>query len=503
MKRFLASLLVATSLLATPVFADTSSDTVTVTFAGKTEEISIKKLGLRVISPEGNFLINLFRQQKNSYEWNEDRVTQVIYRTFDYSPAQNAYYTVEDDGSVSVVPEVDGYYFDADTLMEEISEDYPNFGTYEVEYVQPELMTAEALQVHAAQIGTLLNEGLIVEADGETMNFTAQLKDIFIIQEDDGIYLELDEPFMDFVINQLEERINREPEDLRIIEADPTDVSYVTTEGELIDGKTLLSGLSRSSIASVIKNGETYATAVVETEAAEIINETEHDLGPLSHISTGVSNYTGSDSGRTHNVEKAMNDHYDSILIPADAEFAFNEFLGPISTSAGWANAYIIVNGTDLKKSPGGGICQAATTMYRAALSAGMEITSRRNHSMYVSYYATPGILDTNTYDGLDATIYKGSQDLKFQNNTGHPILVRAFTTEDNDAIVEFYGYDDGRYVSLDGPYTYTNQTEEVINAVGSLSSTRMAWKQTITWPNGSSEEEWILSRYRTRVKQY
>ena len=34
----------------------------------------------------------------------------------------------------------------------------------------------------------------------------------------------------------------------------------------------------------------------------------------------------------------------------------------------------------------GGGICQVSTTLYNAVLYSELEVTSRRNHSMIVSY---------------------------------------------------------------------------------------------------------------------
>lgn len=501
-KKCFASLLISSTLFSCAAFAETP-ETVSITFDGQTEEVSLSQMGLRVFTPDGNFLVNLFRKQKNSYRWNTKRVENVLYRSFSTQAAQNARYTLTEKNTVEVVPETEGVHFNADALMREITADYPRLESYTVNYSVPEVITAEALAAHTEQINTLMNEGLKISAEDEVHTYTAQLKDIFITQKDDAVEIELDAAFVDFVMDSLNEKVNRDPEDLHILEADPTQISYVKTEGAHKDGKQVMNKLTRTVIAAAISKGENTLEAVIDTIDAEIINETGLDLGPLEHISTGVSNYTGSDNGRTINVEKAMNEHYDDIIIPADAEFAFNEFLGPISTSAGWANAYIIVNGNQLKKSPGGGICQAATTVYRAALMSGMEINSRRNHSMYVNYYATPGITDTQTYDGLDATIYKGSQDLKFTNNTGHPVLVRAYTTEDQDAIVEFYGHHDGRQVTLEGPFTGSNATEEVTAAVGTLGSQKMAWKQIITWPDGTEQVDWILSRYRTTVKQY
>ena len=137
-----------------------------------------------------------------------------------------------------------------------------------------------------------------------------------------------------------------------------------------------------------------------------------------------------------------------------------------------------------------------STTVYRAALNAGLDIQEQRNHSWYVSFYKAYG-------DGLDSTIFPGSQDLVFVNNTNNYILMEAY---DNgyDAVVSFYGESDGRIVSLDGPFTTSNQTDELLSALGALSSKQIAWKQVISWPDGRSETNWLLSSYnKGTVTQY
>lgn len=64
----------------------------------------------------------------------------------------------------------------------------------------------------------------------------------------------------------------------------------------------------------------------------------------------------------------------------------------------------------------GGGICQVSSTLYNAALLAGLEIIERHPHSLTVPYVAP----------GRDATVSEGSADLKFKNTTGHYILIAA-----------------------------------------------------------------------------
>ncbi len=68
----------------------------------------------------------------------------------------------------------------------------------------------------------------------------------------------------------------------------------------------------------------------------------------------------------------------------------------------------------------GGGMCQISSTLYNAALMANLEITERHPHSRRVYYVPKD----------KDATIYYGSLDLKFKNNTENDIKIIA--TNDN-----------------------------------------------------------------------
>jgi vancomycin resistance protein YoaR len=103
-------------------------------------------------------------------------------------------------------------------------------------------------------------------------------------------------------------------------------------------------------------------------------------------------------------------------LIAPDAEFSFNDVLGPVEPGSGFKMEKVIKK-DKAEYELGGGICQVSTTMYRAILQAGLPITERKPHSWKVSYYGQ------SMGHGLDATIYPGVSDLKFLNDTGNYLL--------------------------------------------------------------------------------
>ena len=63
-----------------------------------------------------------------------------------------------------------------------------------------------------------------------------------------------------------------------------------------------------------------------------------------------------------------------------------------------------------------GGMCQVSSTLYNVALLANLEITERHPHSRRVYYVPAD----------KDATVYYGSLDLRFVNNTGEKIKITA-----------------------------------------------------------------------------
>ena len=72
----------------------------------------------------------------------------------------------------------------------------------------------------------------------------------------------------------------------------------------------------------------------------------------------------------------------------------------------------------------GGGNCQVSTTLYNAVLRvSNLVVTERHEHSNKVPYIET----------GKDAAVAYGSYDLKFRNDTGFDIKIKA--TNDNDSV--------------------------------------------------------------------
>jgi vancomycin resistance protein YoaR len=121
----------------------------------------------------------------------------------------------------------------------------------------------------------------------------------------------------------------------------------------------------------------------------------------------------GGDPNRIHNVQLVAH-LVDNKLIAPGATFSFNSTTGERSAAKGFLEAPVIVNG-ELQTGLGGGVCQVSTTVFNAAFEAGLPITARTNHALYISHYPL----------GRDATVNYPDVDLKFVNDTGHWLLLR------------------------------------------------------------------------------
>jgi len=268
-------------------------------------------------------------------------------------------------------------------------------------------------------------------------------------------------------------------------------VSRANIEGTARAGYLPDVDLIASSIAKAFHSDLTEMSIVLEKEEGRIINMTDLDLGNLRLWSTGKSNYRGSTYSRAHNVEKALNKHVQNTVVAPGDTYSFNSTLdGPVSIANGWRMAKIIVNGGDLELAPGGGICQASTTVFRAIVNGGFPVVDRRAHSIYVSYYKKHGV-------GIDATIYPGSQDLVFTNDTDNYLVIQSYS-EGSDAFVNIFGTPDGRTVALEGPYFASTAPQGFTYRGRGIHRNEIVWIQRIDYPSGESREYQIGSRYKT-----
>lgn len=124
--------------------------------------------------------------------------------------------------------------------------------------------------------------------------------------------------------------------------------------------------------------------------------------------------YPGSPENRNYNLALAASTLSGKVIRPGQV-FSFNRAVGQADKAQGYKKAGVFV-GDRIVQGYGGGVCQVSSTLYNAAVRAGLPIVQRKTHGMTVPYLPP----------GQDATIYYPYLDLKFRNDTGAPINIRA-----------------------------------------------------------------------------
>lgn len=147
--------------------------------------------------------------------------------------------------------------------------------------------------------------------------------------------------------------------------------------------------------------------------------------GVIGQFSTS---FKGSSSGRVQNIKLAARKVSNLLVLPGD-EISFNETVGSITSSTGFKEAPVILNG-ELTPGIGGGVCQASTTLYNALLLADVNIVERHPHSIAAAYVPR----------GMDGAVASGYLDLKFKNNYDFPIYITSKAVGNN---IHFYVYGD------------------------------------------------------------
>jgi vancomycin resistance protein YoaR len=183
----------------------------------------------------------------------------------------------------------------------------------------------------------------------------------------------------------------------------------------------------------------TVARAVPERTTAEAIA-----MGIDTRMSSYKTYYSGT-SDRITNLQLGVQ-ALDGSLVEPGGTFSLNEAIGERTVERGFRSAPVII-GNHYAEEVGGGTSQVATTAFNAAWEAGLKITERHPHSLYISRYQL----------GRDATVYWPSLDLKFVNDTDTWVLVKGFAEGDGISIA-IYGGESRRVESSASPLVVTGR---------------------------------------------
>jgi vancomycin resistance protein YoaR len=132
---------------------------------------------------------------------------------------------------------------------------------------------------------------------------------------------------------------------------------------------------------------------------------------PIAAFATGLESRT---RAQIHNVRLALSALDGQVILPGK-EFSFNRAVGSWTADQGYVRAPVSYAG-EKTLDWGGGVCQASTALYNAALLAGLPIRERHRHH-WPTTYAPPG---------QDAAVAYPNIDLRIVNSLPSPVRISA-----------------------------------------------------------------------------
>ena len=233
-------------------------------------------------------------------------------------------------------------------------------------------------------------------------------------------------------VSKVSDKFDIQPVDAHVSKFEPTATEKFTYEdgsdGYLIDQK-----LVRNKIDEILlqtsKMGS-FDIETVRTPYKRTIEDIKANTKLISSSCTTAANVWASN----FNMELAIKSANGTVVQPGET-FSFNTMTGNTTNGdLGYVKSTAIVNGK-YEQQYGGGICQASTTIYLAAVKADMTIEERHAHQ-YPSSYADRG---------LDATVDYGNLDMRFTNDKDYPIYIATYVYDYygngmDELMVEFYG---------------------------------------------------------------
>jgi vancomycin resistance protein YoaR len=222
------------------------------------------------------------------------------------------------------------------------------------------------------------------------------------------------------------------------------------------DGRRLDTAATAASIANALAaraNGTATAPIVAMTApvAPKISTATAMQKGPLmarlgtwkTWFPVSERNFFGANIWQPAKI-------IDGTVLAPGQRFEWWSAIGPVTPSRGFGpGGFIAGDHTEPTGALGGGMCSSSTTLFNAALRAGLQMGARSNHKYYINRYPL----------GLDATVSKtpggGGQTVTFTNDMATPIVIRTFRYRAGGkgwVRYEIWGIPDGRTVSISKP---------------------------------------------------
>ena len=262
---------------------------------------------------------------------------------------------------------------------------------------------------------------------------------------------------LDDILSQIKQYFTVAPVDAHLAYFYPDEKDPFIIQ-DAINGSSLDTDKLKTQILSMAAEGKGGSLEIVPDPVAPKVTtaDVRSQVTLLCKATTPISSASTAD--RTSNIRTAFA-YINGKTVEPGKTFSFNNATKDRKIENGYKYAIEYQTGMEVM-GVGGGVCQASTTVYLAALQSGMEIVKRTSHSDRVSY----------TTFGQDATVVYGRLDLVFRNTSSGTIYITAHVREIKknkfETEVCIYG------PSLGDNVKYTLRTETVETYIAPLEAT-------------------------------
>jgi vancomycin resistance protein YoaR len=292
--------------------------------------------------------------------------------------------------------------------------------------VTPPRVTDEMLAASAESARLAISRPIVVKAGNRSYRVPRQrIASLLELPQDGSTSLAIGGRAADAYFRALSKTVGRPPRDAGFA-VDGESVRVVPARDGL---EVNVPQAARAILRASTRPTNRVARLAIVRAAPERSTADALAMGIDQRMSSYKTYYSGT-SDRITNLQLGVR-ALDGTLVPPGATFSLNDTIGERTLERGFRPAPVII-GTEYAEEVGGGTSQVATTVFNAAWEAGLRITERHPHSLYISRYQL----------GRDATVYWPSLDLKFVNDTKTWILVKGFAESDGISVAVYGGED-------------------------------------------------------------
>ena len=384
-----------------------------------------------------------------------------------------------DGGPFEVVPGQPGSGIDPETLASALvaaAEDTPADERVVVQIRQGDLsprLDDSVAEAAAARANSLTGTTLSVTAADLTIQLVPrELRRLVEARElEDTIAIGLD---TDALLEVLDTELA--PVDVEPVEASITLVDGRPTVSPSVTGVSCCSEAHAEAVEDAFQAGRSEITLELEEVRPDLTTEEAEALGIVEEVGSpdafGPTTRHACCQNRVQNIHRIADIVRGAIIEPGET-FSVNEFVGRRTLEKGFVADGVIYDG-ELTQDVGGGVSQFATTLFNAALFAGLDFGEYQSHSLYISRYPK----------GHEATISFPHPDLQIINSSEYGVMIWPEYT-DTSITVRLYS---------------TRHIDVVVGEPRSSSAgncTRWTTPRTRTYPDGRVENDTVGATYR------